>query len=315
MAEIAVQRSSRSILNRSLAFLLRVLHFVVQVFVNLLKMLAQHLAWVRLRFLVYQPRADDIFIVTYPRSGTTWMQMIVYQLASGGDTNFRHIAEVAPWFERFAETGKDIEALPSPRLFKTHLRWGGWLRSIPKGPCKYIYVERNGEDVAVSYYHHARTTMGFKGSFDQFFRMFMRGRVGYGSWFRHVAEWRRQRHNPNVLYLTYEELKADLPRAMRAVAEFCGFPIPPGKFPQLVENCSFAYMKRHELKFEHHTGLVWENGLELEGFLRKGTTGEGQQYLDAAKHSAYHAEYGKWFGGPDFEHRSTTAREQPGVSA
>lgn len=278
-----------------LAFLLRTLRILIRVLVSLLNALAQHLAWVRLRFCVYRPRPDDILIATYPRSGTTWMQMIVYQLASGGRTGFHHIAEVVPWFERFAETGRDVEAMRSPRIFKTHLRWGGWLRSVPKGPCKYIYVERDGEDVAVSYYHHHKATMGYKGTFDQFFPMFLRGRVGYGSWFRHVAEWRAQRNNPHVLYLTYEQLKADLAGTMRAVADFCGFAIDEAKFPQLVENCTFNYMKQHEMKFEHHTGIVWENGLALENFLRKGETGEGKLVLDGRKRAAFAQENSRWF--------------------
>ena len=33
--------------------------------------------------LSYHVRSDDIFIVAYPRSGTTWMQNIVYKLQTG----------------------------------------------------------------------------------------------------------------------------------------------------------------------------------------------------------------------------------------
>jgi hypothetical protein len=44
----------------------------------------------------FVPRPDDIFIVTYPRSGTTWMQMILYQLTTDGDMTFAHIEQVCP---------------------------------------------------------------------------------------------------------------------------------------------------------------------------------------------------------------------------
>ena len=119
----------------------------------------------------FNPRPDDIFVVTYPRSGTTWMQMILYQLTTEGNMNFPHITMVCPWFERLLKDGAAFDALPSPRVFKSHLSY----RKIPKGPCKYIYVARDGKDVAVSYYHFHATHIGFKGSFDEFFERFLKG--------------------------------------------------------------------------------------------------------------------------------------------
>jgi hypothetical protein len=40
---------------------------------------------VRRALVSFVPRASDIFIVTYPKSGTNWMQMIMYQLTTDGD--------------------------------------------------------------------------------------------------------------------------------------------------------------------------------------------------------------------------------------
>lgn len=44
----------------------------------------------------FEPRADDVFISSYPRSGTTWVQFIVYLLMSNRRVDFRHISEVQP---------------------------------------------------------------------------------------------------------------------------------------------------------------------------------------------------------------------------
>ena len=38
-----------------------------------------------------QPRASDVFINTYPKSGTTWLQQIIHSLRSRGDMSFEEI--------------------------------------------------------------------------------------------------------------------------------------------------------------------------------------------------------------------------------
>jgi peroxiredoxin len=219
----------------------------------------------------FVPRPDDIFIVTYPRSGTTWMQMILYQLTTQGSMNFPHITQVSPWFERSLKDGAAYDALPVPRVFKSNLSY----RKIPKGSCKYIYVARDGKDVAVSYYHFYTTHMGFKDTFDEFFQRFLRGQVQYGSWFRHVRGWWEHRDAPNVLFLRYEDLTADLPGSLRKISAFCGFPIAPERWPGILERCSFAFMKRHESQFDPLTAMLYEQGFRPNSHLRQGRVGAG----------------------------------------
>lgn len=42
---------------------------------------------------------DDLFIVTYPKSGTTWMQQIVKLIRNNGVDDSRPVTEVIPWVE------------------------------------------------------------------------------------------------------------------------------------------------------------------------------------------------------------------------
>jgi peroxiredoxin len=223
----------------------------------------------------FVPRPDDIFVVTYPRSGTTWMQMVLYQLTTAGGMDFAHITQVCPWFERSLKDGTAYDALPAPRVFKSHLSY----RRIPKGPCRYVYVARDGKDVAVSYYHFCTTHMGFKGSFDDFFELFLRGEVPFGSWFRHVRGWWRHRDDANVLFLRYEELTADLPGCLRRLAAFCGLEVAPGRWPGIRERCSFDFMKRHESQFDPLTAMLYERGFRPQSHLRRGQAGAWRQQL------------------------------------
>jgi methylamine dehydrogenase accessory protein MauD len=253
---------------------------------------AATIAQVRSPFEAFVPRADDIFIVTYPRSGTTWVQMILYQLTTEGKMDFPHITTVCPWFERSLKDATTYDALPAPRVFKSHLSY----RKVPKGPCKYIYVVRDGKDVAVSYYHFYTTHMGFQGTFDEFFQRFLGGRVGGGSWFRHVRGWWEHRDDPNVLLLRYEDLAADLPGELRRVAAFCGLEVTPERWPGILERCSFAFMKRHESQFDPLTAMLYEQGFRPRAFLRQGRAGGWREQLSPGQVRHFDQRFSKRLG-------------------
>lgn len=271
-----------------------------------LMMLGMAARYARFRYVQFTPRADDVFVVTYPRSGTTWTQQIVYQLATDGEMTFRHISEVVPWFERIPFARQELARRPSPRLFKSHLRWNRTLRTpaVPHGPCRYIYVARNGRDVAVSYYHFYRSHLGFAGSFADFLPQFLQGRVQYGSWFDHVADWWAQRNRPNVLFLHYGDLHADLPGALRRIAAFCGFEVADDAYPRILERCSFRFMKEHESVFDHATEQLWERGILPQSFLRRGETGAGRDTLTPEQEAAFAAVFARRLGasGLAFDH-------------
>ncbi len=60
--------------------------------------------------LNFKPRSDDVFVVTPPKCGTTWMQQILHQLRSGGDMSFDDISDVIPFIELAYDTEIDLEA-------------------------------------------------------------------------------------------------------------------------------------------------------------------------------------------------------------
>jgi hypothetical protein len=203
--------------------------------------------------------------------------------------DFPHIAEYCPWFERSVRSATAFETRPSPRLFKSHLPYD----KIPKGPCRYIYVARNGKDVAVSQYHLDRTYNGFEGTFDEFFERFLKGKTSFGSWFDHVKGWWTHRRDPNVLFLTYEELSHDLQRCICRIAEFLGLDLPAERLPTIVERCRFDFMKQYENQFDPAMESMWERGVRLDSFLRRGRTGEGAAELNAEQQARFDEKFDK----------------------
>lgn len=59
---------------------------------------------------VFPLRNDDLFIVTYPKSGTTWMQQIVKLIRNNGVDDSRPVTDVVPWIEQEPEKVKVFDA-------------------------------------------------------------------------------------------------------------------------------------------------------------------------------------------------------------
>ncbi|MBF0426601.1 MAG: sulfotransferase domain-containing protein [Magnetococcales bacterium] len=260
--------------------LLRGVSSSLRSFAGLIDVVAGQIDLKRVAAFEFDARDDDIFIVTYPRSGTTLMQMLLYQVVTDGSMAFRHINAVAPWYERRilsnpAAAVRFFVDLPGPRIFKSHLPYA----DMPKKRGRFVYVMRNGQDVLISYYHFYRSHLSFVGTFDEFFEAFMKGDVQFQSWFDHVQGWWRHRDDPCVLFLHYEEIIADLAATVRRVAAFCGIEVDAERLPEIVERCSFSFMKRHQEKFDHTTGLALDRGYQLNAFIRQGGKGSGESLL------------------------------------
>ncbi|GIY14921.1 hypothetical protein CDAR_601641 [Caerostris darwini] len=194
----------------------------------------------------YKPLPDDVFIVTYPKCGTTWTHQIICLILKQKELcNLDNkLFGEDPSLE--LRGGESTETMPRPRAIKTHLpfHFTPW-----SDQAKYIHITRNPKDCCVSYYHHSLSD-GFNGSFDQFFEMFLSGDVDFGDYFDHLLGWYEHRNDPNVLFVTYEEIKEDPGTVILKMASFINdekYAEPLRKDPELlnevVKYSSFQYMK------------------------------------------------------------------------
>lgn len=200
------------------------------------------------------------------------MQMMLYQLTSDGTMDFPHINTVCPWLElEFLRNHADVlEELGSPRCFKTHL-----LHHQLPDQGRFIYVVRDVRDVVVSAWHHERLIQGKESDLEQFTENFLREGWGTTStWFRHLESWWPHRQDPGILFLSYEEILADLEGTVRRVAGFCELPLREEDVPRILERCSLSFMKQYENKFDtrHQRALP-----DVQGFIRKGEPGGGKE--------------------------------------
>ena len=251
-------------------------------------------------------RPDDVFIVTYPKSGTTWAQQIVKLIRSNGKDDGRTIDVAIPWLIE-AKSGTasrpiDVDAMPSPRAFKAHMPFEMMPGGLPStSPAKYIYVTRNPKDVCTSLYYqlHNLKPVNFTGNWDDVFQLFVADRLYFGSWFAHVLEWWKHRDCPNVLFLKYEDMKKDLCRAVKAIAVFMGCDLKSKVVDSITEQTSFERMRRNDAaNYSWWAPVVAPNGIPV---IRKGVVGDWRNHFTAEQSEKFDTRYAEKMKGSGLE--------------
>ncbi|HEX7124025.1 MAG TPA: sulfotransferase domain-containing protein [Gemmatimonadaceae bacterium] len=207
----------------------------------------------------YQPRPEDIFVVTQMKCGTTWMQHVVYEVLHRGRGNLVETGTamyaVAPWIE--GRRSVPIEQAPllgterPSRIIKTHL---------PRSLCpysrevRYIYVARHPVSCFASCVDFVVTNAGgMAPPMSKFEEWFCSPELmWWGTWTDHVAGWwRRAQEESNVLFVFFEDMKKDLAGVARRVAAFLGMaPLTDAELAEVVRKCGFKYMQEHQGNFE-----------------------------------------------------------------
>jgi hypothetical protein len=166
---------------------------------------------------------DDVFLVSYPRSGNTWTRFLLGNLISQKDpVTFSNIESRIP--EIYFNPDRELRALPRPRMLKSHECFQ------PQYP-HVIYIVRDPRDVAISFYHHNVKARNIPDDYPMtsFVPRFIEGEFDqkFGSWRDNVLSWTSVRgDSPNFMMLRYEEMKRDTAGALVQVVDF-------------LERCSF----------------------------------------------------------------------------
>ncbi|XP_076879580.1 sulfotransferase family 5A, member 1 [Brachyhypopomus gauderio] len=220
----------------------------------------------------------DTLIVTYPKSGTTWMQEIVTLVSSSGDPERAQTQPNwarAPWLEQYY-CPDVLKASQGRRILTTHLPYQLLAPALTGSKAKVIYVARNPKDVAVSYYHFHKMArfLPEAGTFSEFLSAFLKGTVHYGSWFDHVKGWTSNARNiHHFLYITYEEMSLDLRASVERVSGFLQCPLVEEELTSTMKSCSFNSMSENSMV--NYTLVPQEIIDHTKGkFMRKGKIGD-----------------------------------------
>jgi hypothetical protein len=260
----------------------------------------------RLDLMLYRTefgqRDDDIYLVAFPKSGTTMTQVILYQLCTNGqgDMSFHHIYDVSPWIGNDVFRGRPPKELPSPRIIKSHEFYRDYEKNM-KG--RFIYLYRDGMDVAVSLYHQNKNYNKPDLTFDASFATFMT--KNKNNWFLHVRDWVRNKHKFKILYLRFEDLVNSKREQILNIIDFLELDVGEIAIENALKYSSFGYMKDHEKKFGVQPPDLSQR--IFDQFIRSGKTGEGAAILSEEQKNEFRKKYQKYlgdiYGSVDWSHQ------------
>jgi len=219
---------------------------------------------------------DDTFIVSYPKSGNTWVRFLLANILKKNDEtiDFYTVNKYVPEVFNHADI---IRNMTRPRLLKSHAPY------IPTYP-RVIYIVRDGRDVYTSYYFHRlhQLPQGIM------FLEFLQRNDHYPClWGEHVSSWLFRKNLPSQLLVTrYENLKTNCLEELKRMVKFIGIKSTRNQLSLAIEDSSYLRMKQ----LEQERGRPKSKGPKV--FVRKGQIGDWKNYWESKEKKIFKSREG-----------------------
>ncbi|XP_070537462.1 sulfotransferase 1A2-like [Ptychodera flava] len=255
----------------------------------------------------FEVRDDDVFLVTYPKAGTSWVCEIVDAIINVDNLEVlktRALIEKTPLLEFGPSNHPDllaegIEGLPSvietihkpapsPRRIPTHLFPKYCPTQLFTKKPKTIFLDRNPKDLLASLFawHHSLRFLPLV-EWNSFFEAHMKGHLTYGSYTEFTRAWYDYKDEPWFYWTRYEDLKKDPRGSVKKIAEFLGKDLTDKQLNDVLRVTSFEYMKKAGETIRGRDFILRPHG----EWQRKGKVGGWKNIFTVAQNEAFNRDY------------------------
>jgi hypothetical protein len=218
---------------------------------------------------------DDLFIVSYLRSGSTWARFLFGNLIQDEPITFANVNRLVPMIYDYPD--RVLRRLP--RILKSHESFD------PRYP-QVIHIVRDPRDVAVSFYYYNIKTLHIPDDYpmESFVRRFVAGdTVNYanrlGNWEDHTLSWLRMRQDrPTYRLVRYEDLLSQPEDELAKLTALLPIPLRGERIARAVELSSAENMRSLEKK----QGRQWHTTRDTRqdiAFVREAKSGGWRERL------------------------------------
>lgn len=241
-------------------------------------------------------RESDVFVSTYPKSGTHLCAYIVKLLAEKR-CKIAYDAMAVPFYEMKSQAVIDSIPEDTVRIMKTHLP----LELIPapedsSKPNKVIVCLRDPKDACISYYKFTQSLEMLTGpvdlTFDEWVDVWLGGNADYGEWCDWIKPYWANRHCAHYCFVTYEGILADPAAEIKRIGEFLGYTLDNEEVEEVREKIKFNNMKQ---------ALMQSNAKAAAPLMRNGVTGEGAKVFSERQHNLFNELFREKMEGTGFD--------------
>jgi len=184
-------------------------------------------------------RESDVFMGSYPRSGSTWLRFILFELLSGEPATFESVDRLmrGPGTHNLG-----LAALPNNgRFLSTH---EAYRKEYHRG----VYLVRDVRDVVTSEFCYEKERGFGCHDFDEYLHQMLTGQKKYGSWQHHASSWLDSdaARNNQLKVVRYEDMRRDPETVLASLLEFLGCPKDAAVIRRAVENNALESMRAKE---------------------------------------------------------------------
>ena len=214
---------------------------------------------------------DDALLVSYPRSGSTWLRFLLYEAVSGEPAEFDSVQRGFPGLA--AREGAAPILPAGGRMMSTH--------DLGRHRARTIYVVRDARDVLLSEYRQGIRSGWFDGSLDVFVDLFLQGLVDpFGSWAGHVRYWLdpNARRPFDPVLVKYEDLRASPVDTLQRVLSYLRTERSTEAIERAVAGNTIELMRQKEDRADTHHFVKKD---PTSHFVGKGRVGGWREELNA----------------------------------
>jgi len=254
---------------------------------------------------------DDVFLVSYPKSGNTWTRFLVANLVfPEKNVDFSNLNDLTPDPEAMSK--RNLAEVPRPRIIKSHQYFDPRYQRV-------IYIVRDPRDVVLSQYHFdiKRQAIEEKFPLESYVGRFLRGEDDrpYGTWAENVASWLYVRGtHPGFLLIRYELLQSHGMKELAKIARFFGIAADESRLKFALEQSSADRMRELEKKQAH----LWSSTRETrqdKPFVRAAKSGGWKSELPQSSIAELEKAWGKLMTDLGYQLSTRSATESSSSSA
>lgn len=219
-------------------------------------------------------RDDDVFLVSYPKSGNTWARFLLSNAISpsGYPVDFRNIDKIIP--DIYKVNLYDLHKMQGRRIIKSHSSFN------PLYP-KVIYIVRNPFDVATSYFFYSKKIGSISNDMviEDYIDKFINDPGEFGTWEQNVKSWIYPMiGKDNFILIKYEDLLDNAANTIQRMLKFINVNAAR-EMDEIISLSSFDNMKNLERR-QHSKWLTTKNSDPKIPFVRKGMQGSWREDMN-----------------------------------